>query len=66
MEGVFERGSKKAQKNIEVDVTIFNSDGNMIEVSIFITCCKFSYYTFLNGLPNNSYKPITNMAWVCG
>jgi len=47
MEGVFERGNKKAQKNIEVVVTVFSSDGSMIEVSIFITCCKFSYYTFL-------------------
>jgi len=48
VEGVYEKGSKKAQKNIEIVVTAFNSDGGMIEVSIFITCCKFSYYTFLN------------------
>lgn len=48
MEGVFERGSKKAQKNIEVVVTVLKSDGNMIEVSIVSTCCKFSYYTCIN------------------
>jgi hypothetical protein len=48
VEGVYEKGSKTAQKNIEVVVTAFNSDGGMIEVSIFITCCRFSYYTFLN------------------
>lgn len=36
-EAQFERGNKKSQKNVEVVVTVYNSKGKVVEVSVWRT-----------------------------
>ena len=57
VEGVYEKGSKTAQKNIEVVVTAFNSDGGMIESCIYHGCGEAPVNSFSSSVSYHNNNP---------